>query len=343
MAKKKGYFMKNIILALFLTFAVGVWAGEGWVIRDPSQPVLEPKVRALASTGSNKLPDRLPIGDRETVLNYIVAPNNMGAYISISLWGMRPDRFEVGTGRFSPGYGSYREFLRDLRTGVEMIYETFLTNGFKPASNVWADLSIIYFSRGEYAEPTGNGLALLTQNDAGLFKDLTVDKVMEALDPSREINIIQVIVPVPRLESVQMSVEVQPGITAEMSWSEERGSILNSSWSSGIGKREWTTPTYLYLRYPVADGSHYGRITLTTKSGERATYTQFGYKVEEPTLGLSTSEIRVNSNPGSDVLIESTADFRSWKTEFIIKSAQAEMILPIQMKDGWRFYKATAK
>lgn len=348
---RKDYMNKNFVLSfvLFLVFVTGIKADDGWVIRDPSRPVLvsTPKARALASTGGlTKLPDRLPIGSRETVLDYVVATNSMSPYVSVSLRAFRPDRFEVGIGKFSKGYGSYEDFLRDVREGVEIITKTFSTNSVPAKSNVVVQLNVGYFYNGESQEAVvGNGMALLGQNQVSTFEDLTVDKVMSALDPTNTIQIIQVIVPVPRLKAVDMSVEFRTAntnFTATMSWTEELGARPSSTWTN-VGPREWTTPTYLYLRYPVADGSHYTRINLTTKTGETASYTQFGFKVEEPTLGFSSSGIRIGSNPGSDVLVESTSNFQDWKTEFFVKSAQADMTLPVPIKGQNMFFRATAR
>jgi hypothetical protein len=336
-----------ISFIMFLAFTAGAVADDGWVIRDPSQPVLvsAPKARALASTGGlTKLPDRLPIGSRETVLDYVISTNGFRIHVDVSLGAISTKRIEIGITKDSYGYASYGAFLEDVREGFRKIVDTFRTYNIGPETNCWATIYVNYFAGDSRPDDvTGNGIAILTQNRIGAFKDVTLDKIMTAHTLSSEIQILQVIVPVPRLESVEMAVEIQPGLTASMTWNEASGATLSSVWSASVGPREWTTPTYLYLRYPVADGSHYTRINLASKNGEKVSYTQFGYKVEEPTLGFSTSGIRIGSNPGSDVLVESTSNFQDWKAEFFVKSAQADMTLPFPIKGTQMFFRATAR
>ncbi len=321
---------------------------DGSVVRNPAASIKGDWTsgRVLhGTTTPTSLPERLPgMGSREAMLDYIVASNNMAMNVHISLLVEQPSRQELMTGRWSNGFRSYRECLDDIRNGMSFVLERFSTNKIPATSLVYAIVYVTYFNDNVTNQDRGNGLALSIYNPVDRFDRINLDKIMGAIEIDDDIGYGQVIVRVPVLDWIVMKVEVQPGLIAEMSWTKAMGAQPSSLWQQ-YSKREWTTPTYLYLRNWYADGSKPTRISLRKASGGvRSTYTQYGDNLENVQLGLSATSLDVLSPRGATVTVYGSTDLNTWTplTDLQTSSNGASLVLG-QPRPHHMFFRGEAK
>ena len=329
-----------MLWALMLTslslpaFAGGEWvftdppinqAPDGSYVRNPSASIRGDwkQNRVLHGTPSS-LPDHLPgMGSRETMLNYIVASNNLGMNIYVGLVIYEPvtERFEMTTGKWSDGFASYADFLVDARTGLELVLSRYATNSLNPDHIVYATLYVTYFNGMPLnSAERGNGMAMLVANPVSRFADLNIEKIMESLEPTDNVSIAQVIVPVPRLDKIVMTAQVATNRIATLSWTESSGPVLNSEWGKQSPK-EWSTPTYLYLRSWLCGGTMPIRIQLRTVAGNIVDYTQFGDNLGDVRLQMLNggTAILVYRPRGADVDLSSSPDLVNWTHQLSIQ------------------------
>lgn len=348
-----------IVLTL-VSVSLSAFAGGEWVFTDPpitqtpdGSYVRNPDASIKGDWKQNrvlhgtpvKLPDQLPgMGSRETMLNYIVASNNMAMNVHIHLLIEQPSRFELSTGRWSDGYASYRDCLDDVRKGMKFVLDKFRTNDLPSQSVVYGRIYITYFNDNVTGEDRGNGLALSVYNEVSSFEDMTLDRIMGALEIDDEIAYGQVIVRVPRLDGINMQVQIQPGVVAELDWSASTGAKPSSLWRER-SSREWTTPTYLYLRNWYADGSKSGRFTLRAHTGQVITYTEYGDNLGDVAMQMlhGGTAIRVFRPRGAAVDLASSPDLLNWTYQISVQLHSEPIDINVaQPLSNMQFFKGVA-
>lgn len=317
----------NSLWALVLMLmSLSAFAGDEWVFTDP--PVVQNpdgsvirnpaasirgdwKHQKVLQGVSTSLPEKLPgMGSRMEMLNYIVASNGFSMNVYVGLICQTPS-LELSTGRWADGFGSYDEFLADVRTGMSFVLERFKTNQLPANAKVYANVYVSYFHDGSTEDQRGNGIGLLIVNEIGAFKTLSIDGIMNAVAPDRPISIAQTIVKITQLRKIDITVDIGSGVTASMSWTKSTGAILSSTWRT-YSPREWSTPTYLYIREFFADGSKPSRISLTSEGGEDATYTETGDRVLEPQLTISGRNLVITGARSSLVGLQVSSNLLDW-------------------------------
>ncbi len=289
---------------------------DGSYVRNPSASIRgDWKQNRVLHGSPTALPDRLPgMGSRENMLDYIVASNNFAMNVNIGLVIEEPasEYFSLRTGRWSDGYRSYSEALTDIGTGFALVWNKFRTNNLPQDSLVYATITVTYFHDNVVGEDRGNGLALQVYNPVDRLNRVTLEKILASIEIDDPIDYGQVIVRVPRLTSINMKVEVQPGLIAELDWT-AAGAKPSTLWRT-LSSREWTTATYLYLRNWYADGSKPGRFTLRSQAGQVVTYTQYGDNLGDVRLEMlrGATAIRVSRPRGATVDLSSSPDLVNW-------------------------------
>ncbi len=348
--------------ALVLTLvsvSLSAFAGGEWVFTDP--PIIQTpdgsyvrnpdasirgdwKQSRVLHGSPSKLPEQLPgMGSREAMLNYIVATNNMAMNVHISLVIETPVRRELSTGRWADGFSSYAECLKDIGTGFALVWAKYRTNDLPHDSLVYATITVTYFNDNVVGEDRGNGLALQVYNPVDTVERVTLDKILASIEINDKIDYGQVIVRVPRLASINMKVEVEPGLIAELDWT-ATGAKPSSLWRT-LSSREWTTATYLYLRNWYADGSKPGRFTLRSQAGQVVTYTQYGDNLGDVRLEMlhGATAIKISRPRGADVDLVSSPDFRTWTHQISVQIGSEPIMVNIaQPMSIMHFFKGEA-
>lgn len=300
---------------------------DGSVVRNPAASIRGDWTSARVLHGTttpNTLPERLPgMGSRMEMLDYIVASNRLGMNIYVGLVIYEPvaERFELTTGKRSDGFASYADFLVDARTGLELVLARYATNNLNRSRIVYATLYVTYFNgMPQNSTERGNGMALLVANPVSRFADLSIERIMESLEPTDDVGIAQVIIPVPRLNRITMTAQVATDRIATLNWTESSGPILNSEWGKQSPK-EWSTPTYLYLRSWLCEGTMPVRVELRTTDGSISSYTQFGDALADVQLRMLAggTSIMVYRPRGASVEISSSPDLLNWVHEISIE------------------------
>ncbi len=347
-----------IVLTL-VSVSLSAFAGGEWVFTDPpitqapdGSYVRNPDAsikgdwktsRVLHGTPSS-LPDHLPgMGSKETMLNYIVASNNMAMNVHIGLVIETPVRHELRTGRWADGFSSYAECLKDIGTGFALVWAKYRTNDLPHDSLVYATITVTYFNDNVVGEDRGNGLALQVYNPVDTVERVTLDKILASIEIDDKINYGQVIVRVPRLTSINMLVEVEPGLIAELDWT-AAGAKPSSLWRT-LSSREWTTPTYLYLRNWYADGSKPGRFTLRSQTGQVVTYTQYGDDLGDVRLEMlrGATAIKISRPRGADIDLFSSPDLVNWTHQISVQvGSEPAMVNVAQPSINMQFFRGVA-
>ena len=305
-------------LVAFVTNALGDGVWEYNSLTD--KPIFQPKRGPSLASGSKveSLPLKLPIGSKRVIRDYIVASNNLAMNVIVGLGIYEPKIKELRNSRWSFGYSSYEDMLLDSRKIMEEAVAIFKTNNISPQTMVYAILRVTYFN--DETENIGRDRIMLNMaNPASTFGTLTADKAMSVIGIDSSFYSEQVVIPVPKLFRAEYTVDVSPTEQAKLVWTESTGPQL-ANWKS---QKDSTVQEYVYLRSWAADGSLRSRFTLETLSGEKATYTQFGVRMQAPTFKIRMGEVDVTVARGSDTDIVTSQDMQNWRVIQSISSAQS--------------------
>lgn len=278
-------------------------------------------------------PDRLGIGSREELRDFIVAVRGMGMNVWLTLEYQKTtgSYFQMKVGRFSDGYSSFDAMLQDLEAGLNILIGQVKEKAdYKQGTDVWAQVTVTYFNDVSAIRPKPFGLVITRKQ--GTRDTLNAKNITESFASLDEYNVEVMVAKLPTISRFEMQLSLTNNLVATMTWTKQTGVQL-ASWPREYP--EDVTENYIAISGWLCDGTHPMRIKVTA-NGEQETYTEHGERLLKPTIiSLEDKDTLVINGPrGADIWVQSTTDWSSWTDRGIVSDVTGRLFLDFPNEGG---------
>ncbi|MDE1974911.1 MAG: hypothetical protein KGI49_00120 [Patescibacteria group bacterium] len=248
----------------------------------------------------SSLPDSLPIGNLDKMLDYMVSnaayPDFRLSFSTTTNSYQYYERTYGGVLKFD----SYASFEQCMMTNCWYVYTNFIASRTDVTSPIGLTVIVNY-------DPVilNSGLIILT-NNVGYVGSITSNSF---LGITNAFNRLRPPVIVSGLSQFKVTVDVNPPYS--YTWT---ASGQNSPKVIGGYPIEWTTNGVVILNQWYGMGQYRARFTITA-NGQTRTYTQSGSPLQGAELSMtSRSNLLVSMTSGSDTYIEASTNLTDWTT-----------------------------
>lgn len=304
-----------------------------FVVRAQS-PALAGNSNTASVVVPSVLPDSLPIGSEQVMLDWAVTNRQWSVYplmtswdVSIRYTGKDNNIHEVGVSVINYPISTYQGFEDKVVEVGNLLLNTIRKNrDIDPTKGLSFKL---FYGYDNDLDNTGV-TSFYIQKDLGLIGTITDNTF-------RNMGVIwyQSIVRFKSLERVEINIDSDPA--------------YNYVWPSGSVKTqsvypiEGTTSGYHVFRAWYSTNAFKARFKITA-SGETATYTQIGNKLKAPSVKvLSDRAVEVSMTPGSHTVVETSTDMVNWSVLKDIPwnlSTESQTVLVYPPNSPHRFFRA---
>lgn len=281
-------------------------------------------------------PDKIGIGSREELLDFIVAVRGMGmnVWLTLQYYKQAGGYFQIKVGRYSEGYKSFLDMLEDMENGFELLMgQLNQKTDYKEGSEIWAQVSVTYFN--DRPEVVGKPFGLSLPRPQGTKDTLNSKRIVESFlssDPSRDMEVM--VAPFPPIKKFELQLSLTNNIVATMTWTKESGVQL-AFWPKEFPEK--IKEQYIAISGWLCYGVNRMRMTVSTVNGEE-TYTEHGDRLSMPmVISFEDWNTMVFVGPkGGDFWIWKTTDLANWKLVGVVTDVNTGKV-PIDFSnDGGR-------
>jgi len=280
----------------------------------------------LAFRMEGQLPDELPIGSQERMLECVIT-NDLNAPLSIqytNAQGNRAARGFAGTGGSFPSYAIFQEYIV---TNTMKLIAWAKTNAL-PGTGILLDLGVTPPDYITYFD---------VHTNIGTIEDITEESIRIAL---RHPRLSAIPLNVPGLSEFKIEVDSVPPYTYTWRPGTTPGQQVDGRFP------EWTRQNQLLLSRWYSIGSYKARFTVTA-GGVSRTYTQFGNRLVAPTCTLGRdSMLKVYLTPGSETTIEYSSGLPQWEILTQVNWSSRTNVLCVEVgstPDPVQFFRAYSR
>ncbi|NDB58450.1 hypothetical protein EB001_08395 [bacterium] len=296
--------MNACIKAVFATILV---AFNSIALIAVGQPVSNGGVSTQTVVNPSTLPDSLPIGNEQVVLDWIVTNKqwhyNTHPISSFTVFKVYFTDKKGAEAWYSFNitdyvFNSYRDFTDKVKKhGQELIQKIKSDSEFDPSKPVRMTTFRAYVDNAGGSK--GNGATgIYIKKDLGLVSSLD-----DSSFDNFEIVAKQVIVRIPKLERFEVIVD---GDTP-----------YHYTWPTDKSDKEYTTSDFVALQDWYSTGNYKARFKITA-GGVTREYTQQGSQVLPPKIAMNGFSVDVEFALGTETIIESSTDLKNWSDAWTI-------------------------
>ncbi|MFA6295143.1 MAG: hypothetical protein WC666_01825 [Candidatus Paceibacterota bacterium] len=329
---KKTLWAVFLIALLLLIFAPSI-NGET-LTNQLADKLAKEKLLIASNEFKSTLPERLPIGSLQEVIDWNITNATMERTVAVSLiYTNSYDHLEYWVTSYTYGsnYLNYDKFIDSVVKEAMSVY-----SDIKNSEDIGSDIILkvcIWFEKQDI-----NYYGLTFNSNLGQVDQIS-ENVIKSAKRLFSIAENEIIIPVKGLERFEIQADTAPGELYRLwVWTEDVFIELNPLpspysfvWNNGV----YSQSRNIQIDYPEKDKDrwHFYKETTTTNlidlndwclcatnrirftitaQGETKVYTQHGDVLKQASLTISPNNLDINLPRGADVIIESSTDLVNW-------------------------------
>ena len=262
------------------------------------------------------LPDSLPIGNEQVVLNSTVTekllngkPLETYTPIGIKYLGTNGVEGIRNTDLPSQRFNSYSDFEAEIsKYGMSLVDK--IKNDPKVDRSKPLSMFTYHMYNDKRLETPAVGIFL--NKNLGLVSEINQETFLGLSIVAR-----QIVIPITNLEKFEIEVDVGFDTPYKYVWTPQYSSQNITNIGSFKIPKETTTRKYITLQDWYSTGNYKARFKITA-GGVTREYTQQGSQVLPPSVAMSGFSVNVEFTRGTETIIESSTDLKNWSDAWTI-------------------------
>ncbi len=280
------------------------------------QPVSNGGVSTQTVVNPSPLPDSLPIGNEQVMLDWIVAERLLDSrpletYTPIGIKYLGTNGIEGIRNIDLPiqKFNSYSDFESEISK-----YGMGLIDKIKNDPKIDHSKPLSMFAYRMYTDKRLETpvVGIFLNKKLGLVSDIDLETFL-----GLSIVAKQIVIPISNLEKFEIEVDVGLDVPYKHAWTPESTTRNMTKIGSFKIPEEMTTKRYITLQDWYSKGDYRARFKITA-GGVTREYTQQGARILPPNIAIDGYGVNVEFAHGADTIIESSTDLNNWSEVWTI-------------------------